>query len=69
MGDSVEVAIFQSEFERLLNLKALDKFSNTNEYKKTVVSLEVGFRDHKGKLFIDRSFKYFYFVGETVRNT
>ena len=68
-GSSLDVAIFLSSFEKLLNLKSLDKFANTEKYKKTVVPLEVGFRDHKGKVFKNRSFKYFYYVGEIERNT
>lgn len=69
VGISLDVAIFRSAFEELLNLKTLDKFSNTEEYEKTVVPLEVGFRDHKGKVFKSNSFKYFYYVGEIERNT
>jgi len=69
VGSSLDVAIFQSSFEKLLNLKSLDKYSNTEEYEKTVVPLEVGFRDHKGKVFKTKSFKYFYYVGEIERNT
>ena len=69
VGSSLDVAIFQSSFEKLLNLKALDKFSNTDEYEKTMVPLEVGFRDHKGKVFKSKSFKYFYYVSEIERNT
>lgn len=68
VGGSVEVAIFLSAFEGLLNLKALDKYSNNKEYEKTVVPLEVGFRDHKGKVFKSKSFRYFYYVGEIERN-
>ena len=68
-GNSIDVAIFLSAFEELLNLKSLDKFSNTKEYEKTVVPLEVGFRDHKGKIFKSKSFKYFYYVGEIERGT
>lgn len=69
VGCSSDVAIFLSAFEELLNLKLLDKFSNTEEYEKTVVLLEVGFSDHKGKVFKSNSFKYFYYVGEIERNT
>ena len=34
VGGSFEVGIFKSAFEDLLKLKNLDKYSNTNEYKK-----------------------------------
>ncbi|MCF6155743.1 MAG: hypothetical protein E3K36_10915 [Candidatus Brocadia sp.] len=67
VGGSVEVAIFRSAFEGLLSLKALDRYSNTQEYGKTVVPLEVGFRDHQGKLFKSKLFRYFYYVGEIER--
>ncbi len=69
LGSSLDVAIFLSAFEELLNFKSLDKYSNTEECEKTVVPLEVGFRDHKGKVFTSKSFKYFYYVGEIERNT
>lgn len=68
VGASVEVAVFRSAFEELLNIKSLDKYANTEEYEKTVVPLEVGFRDHKGKVFMSNSFRYFYYVGEIERN-
>ncbi|MBL8251154.1 MAG: hypothetical protein JNK31_05760 [Candidatus Competibacter sp.] len=67
-GTSVEVAVFRSEFEKLLSLKSLDKYANTEEYEKTVVPLEVGFKDHKGKVFTSKSFSYFYYVGEIERS-
>ncbi len=68
VGGSVEVAIFRSAFEALLNLKELDRYSNVEEYEKTVVPLEIGFRDHKGKVFKSKSFRYFYYVGEIERH-
>ena len=68
VGVSVEVAIFRREFEALLNLKGLDRYSNVEEYEKTVVPLEVGFRDHKGKVFKSKLFRYLYYVGEIERH-
>jgi len=67
VGASVEIAVFRSAFEELLNIKSLDKYANTEEYEKTVVPLAVGFRDHKGKVFMSKSFRYFYYVGEIER--
>lgn len=68
-GSSFEVGIFKSAFEELLKLKASDKYSNTNEYKKTTVLLDIGFNDHTGKTFKTDNFNYFYYVGEIERNT
>lgn len=69
VGGSFEVAIFRSAFEDLLKLNTLDKYSNTNEYRKTVVPLDIGFDDHVGKTFNTKTFNYFYYVGEIERNT
>lgn len=68
-GNSIDVAIFLDAFQALLNLKSLDKFCNTEDAEKTFVPLEVGFKDHKGKLFKSKSFSYFYYVGVIERRT
>jgi len=68
VGGSVEVAIFLDTLEKMLNLELLNKYANPEEHEKTIVPLEVGFKDHKGRTFKTRTFKYFYYVGEIGRD-